>query len=174
MSIIHMDLCNELCLAGWLAGWLSRVPKTLSLDITRNLFNQFFSYVPSLYYKHQFIPLSLDLAWESQGQCKSKSLIFSHTFPLIRIKFDLVLKQFKLNIVILFLSEMYWIWNKKKSAVLFTGSKNFNVGMHSDVYELIWFKFSMIIDTIVLYILILVRITLTFTEGHRSMRKQVL
>ena len=161
-------------LIGWLAGCLmcqKLKPWTLHAIFSTS----FFSNVPSLYYKHQLIPLSLTLPEDhkvrgSQGQCKSKSLIFSHMFPLIRIKFDLVLKQFKLNIVILFLSEMYW--NKKKTAVLFTGSKNFNVGMHSDVYELIWFRFSMITDTIVLYILILVRITLTFTEGHRSMRKK--
>ena len=34
--------------------------------------------------------------------------------------------------------------------------KDFTVGMHSDVYELIWFKLSVMIDTTELYILILV------------------
>ena len=42
------------------------------------------------------------------------------------------------------------------TAVLQTGSKNFNIGMHLDVYEWIWFKLGMIISTILLYILILV------------------
>ena len=58
---------------------------------------------------NQFIPLSLTLAgWGSQGQCKSKHLcfIFSHTLQQIGIKCDVVLKQFKLNIVVLFLSEI--------------------------------------------------------------------
>ena len=45
----------------------------------------------------------------SQGQCKAKPLgfIFSYTFQLIWMKFNLLLKQFKLNIAILFLSEIY-------------------------------------------------------------------
>ena len=35
-----------------------------------------------------------------------------------------------------------------------TASKNINVGLLSDIYEYIWFKFSMIIDASELYILI--------------------
>ena len=44
-----------------------------------------------------------DLAWGSQGRRKAKyfGLIFSHTFQLIRMKFDIVLKQFKLNMLVL-------------------------------------------------------------------------
>ena len=43
----------------------------------------------------------------SQGQRKPKSVgfIFSHTLQMIRMKFDMVLKQIKLDIFILFLSE---------------------------------------------------------------------
>ena len=36
-----------------------------------------------------------------------------------------------------------------------TASKNVNAGTHSDIYELIWFRLAMMIDTVVLYILIL-------------------
>ena len=51
---------------------------------------------------------------------------------------------------------------RKKSAVLPTGSKKtlFHVGMYSGVYESIWFKIDTMIDTIELYILILVQVTL--------------
>ena len=45
----------------------------------------------------------LDLGWWLQGQGKAKPLGF--TFLLIRIKFGVVLKKFKLNILTLFLSE---------------------------------------------------------------------
>ena len=50
----------------------------------------------------------------------------------------------------------------------------FNVGMHVDVYEAIWFKHGVIIDIIELFILRLVLLTLTFIEGHWSARKQKL
>ena len=57
-------------------------------------------------------------------------------------------------------------------AVLLTAWKNFSIGMHLNIYESIWFKLSMMIGTIDLYILILVFLTLTFIQGHRSARKQ--
>ena len=44
--------------------------------------------------------------------------------------------------------------------------------MHSDVYKWMWFKHGTMIDTIVLYIWILVLLTLTFIQVHRSVRKQ--
>ena len=56
-------------------------------------------------------------------------------------------------------------------AVLVTALKNFKVGMHSEVHKSIWFKLGMVIDIIVMYILILVFLTVTFTV-HRSARKQ--
>ena len=42
-----------------------------------------------------------------QGQRKAKPLgfIFSNSFLTVKVKFEMVLKQFKLNIMILFLSE---------------------------------------------------------------------
>ena len=50
----------------------------------------------------------LDLAWESQGQPKAKPIGFTffHTFHLIRMKFGVVMKQLKLNILWLFLSKI--------------------------------------------------------------------
>ena len=56
------------------------------------------------------------------------------------------------------------------TAVLMTVSKNF--GMHSHVYESIWFKVGMMIDTIELYILILTLLILTLIQGHRSTKKK--
>ena len=50
---------------------------------------------------------------------------------------------------------------------------NFSVGMHSDIYELIWFKCGVMIDTIELYILILVYYW-AWPQCHRSVRKQKL
>ena len=44
--------------------------------------------------------------------------------------------------------------------------------MHSNVYESIWFKLGVMIDTIEFYILILNLWTLALIQGHRSARKQ--
>ena len=46
--------------------------------------------------------------------------------------------------------------------------------MNLDGFESVWFKLGMIIDTIKLYSLILVWLTLTVIEGHRDGRKQKL
>ena len=45
----------------------------------------------------------LDIAWGSLGQLKAKpiGLVFSHTSQLIRMKFDAVMKQFRLNVLTL-------------------------------------------------------------------------
>ena len=65
---------------------------------------------------YHFIPLSLILriggggggGGGSQGQCKAKPIgfIFSHTFHMIRMKFDVVMMQFMLNIMKLVLSKI--------------------------------------------------------------------
>ena len=49
----------------------------------------------------------LDLAYGSQGQPEVKLIgfIFSHDFHLIGMKLDMVMKQFKLNILRLLLSK---------------------------------------------------------------------
>ena len=43
--------------------------------------------------------------------------------------------------------------------------------MHSEIYEPIWSKLLMMIDTFVLYISLLVLAILTFIQGHRDARK---
>ena len=50
----------------------------------------------------------LGLDWGSLGECKAKrvSFIFMYTFQLMWIKFGMVLKQFMLNTLILFLSQI--------------------------------------------------------------------
>ena len=50
-------------------------------------------------------------------------------------------------------------------------STKFNVGMHSEVYILIWIKCGMMIDAVEVYMLTLVYLTLTLIQGH-SARKQ--
>ena len=97
----HMDLGDKLC--------LSSMVKTFNVGHYMQTFQPIF-FTPAMLIGtidlYHFIPLLLTLALP--GQCKAKPLgfIFSHTFHLIRMKFDLLLKQFKLNIQILFLSEI--------------------------------------------------------------------
>ena len=54
----------------------------------------------------------------------------------------MVLEQFKLKILILFLVMFIEIW---EITVLLTVSENINVGMHSDVYVLVWYKLDVMI-----------------------------
>ena len=51
---------------------------------------------------------------------------------------------------------------KDRTAVLLTVSKNFSIGMHSNFYELVWFKLNMMVNRIILYIFVLVLVTLNF------------
>ena len=147
---------------------------------------------------YHFIPLTdLDLAWGSQGQHKAKpiSFIFSHSSDCDEI--HVVMKQSKLNILRLLLSKIYWnkgnnccftdcIKKKKPKhwhaigwdlglsgrqplGLSLSKGLSSNTGMHSDVFEWICFKRGVMVDTVVLYILIL---SLTLIQGHRSARKQ--
>ena len=43
--------------------------------------------------------------------------------------------------------------------------------MHLDIYEPVWFKLGMMIETIELYSLSPVYVTLTFIQAHRDARK---
>ena len=96
----------------------------------------------------------LDLGWLSQGQRKAKplSFIFTHIFQLIRMKFDVVLTQFQ----VLKKSRSYFWMSVNVTKALDTGvqtaSKNFNIGMHSDIYESIWLTLGNMIYTVELYI----------------------
>ena len=51
---------------------------------------------------------------------------------------------------------------------------NLNIGLYSDIYRLISFKFGLMIKTTKLYILILVSMTLTFIQGHSGIRNKKL
>ena len=98
MSIIVMDLCNESCSS----VLPSCVAKTLTLDITRKLFNQiFYTCHADMHYYSYTTFIDIALTRGSQGQHKAKHIcfIFSHSFDLVRIKFDVTIKQFKLNIL---------------------------------------------------------------------------
>ena len=95
----HVELCYDSCSASW--------PAILCCKK-----NFFFIYCHADRH-HWLLPLysvftDLDLVWGSIGQCKAKPncLIFSHTFCLIRMKFDVVMKQFKLNTLRLLLSTV--------------------------------------------------------------------
>ena len=46
--------------------------------------------------------------------------------------------------------------------------------MHLDTYESIWLKRGMMIDTVELYILILIYVTFTVIQGQQNGRKQTL
>ena len=117
----------------------------------------------------------LDLAWGSQGHCVPKPVgfIFSHTFHLIRMKSDVVMKQFEQHIWRLLLSKIYW---KKGNEFCSTNciKKTFNVSVYLDIYKSVWCRIGLMIDTVVLYIFILVYLTLTVIQGHRFSRKQKL
>ena len=73
----------------------------------------------------------------SVGSCQHKAkpigFNFSHTFHLVRMQFDVVREQFKLNI--LRLLGVRFVETREKTTVLQTGSKNFNVGIHSDIHQ---------------------------------------
>ena len=99
----HMDLCNELCSASWLAF----VAKTLTLGIACTFQLLFFisAMIIGTIDFHHLIPLSMTLAFLGGHKVSSKqnrlAFIFSHAFQLIRMKFDMVLKQLQLYIPIL-------------------------------------------------------------------------
>ena len=107
--MIFMDLCNESCSS----GQPSSVAKTFALDVTCKLFSLFFFHGCHTHRYHDLTIYTtftdLDLAWTSQDQRKEKptGLVFSHTFQLIRVKFDVVMKLIKLNILRLLLSKIY-------------------------------------------------------------------
>ena len=77
------------------------------------------------------------------------------------MKFDVAVDQFQLNILQLLLSKIYW--NMGNNWCFTDGIKTtFYAGMHSNM------------DTVVLYILIIILLILTLIQGHRSAGKQQL
>ena len=97
-----MDLCNELCLSGWPAIWLA-ILHNKNFNIG-HLYPNFLTYFfhTCRFYRHNIIDICyfMQFALTVHGGHKVKPLgfIFSHTFQLIRMKFSIVLKHFKLNI----------------------------------------------------------------------------
>ena len=63
---------------------------------------------------------------------------------------------------------------KEMTAVLFTAPKHLNADMHSAIYELVWSKLCMLMDTVALYILMLVLMTLTMIQSHMGATKHQL
>ena len=47
-----------------------------------------------------------------------------------------------------------------------------NIGTHSDIYELVWFKLRMMIDTTEHCVLTAVHVTLILIQGHREAGKE--
>ena len=87
---------------------------------------------------YDFVPLSMTWVLPGGHMISAKETLlasFSRTFHLSRMKFDVVMKQLKLNIVRLLLRKV--IKTREMTAVSLTVSKNFSVGKHLDVYELI-------------------------------------
>ena len=80
-----------------------------------------FIIIPAMIYRVMPLSLILTLAGGHEVSAKQNPLVFSSTFQLIRMKLDVVLKLFKLNMSTLFVSEMYR--NKGENAVSLTTSK---------------------------------------------------
>ena len=86
---------------------------------------------------YHFVPLSSDnLDRGSQGQRKAVAIsyTFSHTVHMIRMKFDMLLKQIKLKSWCFFWVRCIEI--RQTAAVLLGASKNFKVGIYLDVYHM--------------------------------------
>ena len=115
--------------------------------------------------------LTVNLGWGFQDHCKAKYLcfIFSCTFQLIKLNLWYWSSLIKLNMVILFLSVIYWV--KGNNCWFSDCHKPFNAGIHSDIDELVWLKLGMI-GNIKLYIWILVNLNMTLIHGYRGERKQ--
>ena len=108
--------------------------------------------------------------WDKMSAQSRTSWLYFLTFLLFSVKFCMVLKPFKLNILILTLSESL---GSSGNNCYFTDSVwNFNVGLHSDIIKFIWRKCGMVIATTDLCALILVCMTLTLIQSSRCARKQ--
>ena len=64
--------------------------------------------------------------------------------------------------------------SKKKKKKKKRRRRKKDVGMLLDVYELIWFKLGLTIDTIERYFLVQVQLNLTLIKSNRSARKRKL
>ena len=100
-----MDLCYEWCFV-WLAGWLSVLcGKNFNVRCYMQTFHPNL-FIPTMLVGtidfYHCIPLSLTLTWPRGHKVSTNQnlgfIFFAH-FSLIRMKFDVVMKQFKLNIL---------------------------------------------------------------------------
>ena len=115
-----MDLSNQVCLFSWLAGCLLPDENFNAERYALTFQPRFFlSYLPCLQ-----APLTYNLLYHFQlpwpylrvtrsAQCGTFGFIFSYIFQVIRMKCDMVLKQFKLDILILSWVRFFWIKGKK-------------------------------------------------------------
>ena len=84
-----------------------------------------------------------------KSKAKLANFIFSHSFELMRMKFNVVLKQLKLIILIL------GLMNQRKWLLFYWQHAMTNAGICFNHYLLNLFKHSSMVDNIELYMLIL-------------------
>ena len=138
----HMDLCDELRLSGRPAGGCLSILRGQNLNIRRyaQTFQQFFfvsAMLKGIRDLYHFIPLSLTLTLpEGHKVSAEQSLLasFSHTH----------FNWYGWNVIWCWSSlsgtPWYCIWirfneTREITAVLLTVSNDFNIGLHSDVYQ---------------------------------------
>ena len=99
-----MDLCNESCLSGRPATLQG---KNLNIGQYTQTVQPNFCHTCNAYRHHLLLPFytistDLHLSWESQGQHKAKAIgiIFYHTFQRIRMKFDVMISEIELGLIL--------------------------------------------------------------------------
>ena len=182
---LRMELCNESCSSRRLAilcgktFHIGHYPQTFQ----PNLFNPalLLGTIDFYHYYTTFSFSNLDLAWGSQDQRKAKLLcfIFLHTCQLIKMKFDIVLKQLNLKLHILILIVLFneISWKKRKITAISWLHKK----CHSwHAFKCLWmdlvqswcgdrnhrYYWTLYFDTTV------VSLTLILIQGHRNAREQ--
>ena len=107
MSIIWIYAMSRVCLSSWpVLG-----SKNLHIGHTCKFFLTKFVDTCHTYGHYWLLQCfttftDFNFAWGSQGQQNIFGFIFSHTFHFIRLKFDVVMNQFKLKILRLLLSKI--------------------------------------------------------------------
>ena len=104
-------------------------------------------------------------------QAKTSAPIFSRSFPLISMEFDIPLRLVDVVILILILFRPLCMQGREPYSCQFI-KKIFNIGLYSDIYGPISVKLGMMIETAKLCILMSVLMMLTFIQGHSCMRNQ--
>ena len=155
-----MDLCHQSCWSGWLVLVRLSILRSECFHTTHCM--QFFqpnSFMPAIFKGSVDLTLSYHFQWPwlwwkrggggggSQGQHKAKPVgfIFLHTLNWSGSDLIVVLKQLKLNILLLLLKEICSVMG---SNCCFTEcvKENLDIGLYSDVYAPIWLKSDMVKD----------------------------